>query len=103
LAGTSYPSKPCFRLVSVLQTCTAISFLIRPSLALIGPFPKSSSRLNVRSSSAKNFSSNGYHAHKPNPASTHRGLGNLLGFRDAYHNQFHAIFHDVTYQIGMIY
>jgi hypothetical protein len=38
LAGTSYPSKPCFRLVSVLQTCTAISFPIRPSLALIGPF-----------------------------------------------------------------
>jgi hypothetical protein len=27
-----------FRLVSVLPTCTAISFPIRPSLALIGPF-----------------------------------------------------------------
>ena len=35
--------------------------------------------------------------------STHKGLGSVFGFHDVYHNQFRAIFPDVTYQLGMTY
>jgi hypothetical protein len=97
--------------VSVWSRCSRLALLYHsrlgphwPSLALIGsPFISRHRGSNVRSSSAKNFSSNGYHAHNAIQQQTHRGLGNLLGFHDAHHNQFHAIFHDVTYQIGMTY
>jgi hypothetical protein len=44
----------------------------------------------------------GYHGH--NAIQQHpQGLGSLFGFHDAYHNQFHTIFPNVTYQLGMTY
>ena len=81
--------------VSVWSRCSRLALLYHsrfgPSLAVIGPslapFHKSSLRLKVRSSRAKTFSSNGYHAH--NTIQQHpQGLSSLLGFHDAYHNQF---------------
>jgi hypothetical protein len=53
LAGTSYLSKSCLHLGSVLQNCTALSFLARPPH---WPSDKSSFRPSVRSFGARTFS-----------------------------------------------